>query len=312
MKKRFASLLAILFSIASFSNFLMSCNDKDKSKEQTGISSPFKSPFKPGNTVKTRYEVPDGFHRVQTEPGSFEEYLQNLPLKPEGYLTHLYDGSEKNRKVSTSVIDMDIDPANLQQCADAIIRLRAEYLYKTRQFDKIHFNFTNGFRCDYIKWAQGYRIKTEGNHTSWYRKETAEDFSYPTFREYLLKVFEYAGTASLAGELQEISRSEMNVGTIIVQPGFPGHAVIVVDMIVSDDSLNLYRGEGVLLAQSYMPAQEIEILKGYDDELGMFSDTSDPDRFNKMWSPTRHKDENQGFFTAEYCFKNPKFMKFKK
>lgn len=54
----------------------------------------------------------------------------------------------------------------------------------------------------------------------------------------------------------------------IITPGYPGHGVIVVDMIVKDD----YEGDpygkmGVLLAQSYMPAQEIEILKGNHEWL---------------------------------------------
>ncbi|MDE7421622.1 MAG: DUF4846 domain-containing protein [Muribaculaceae bacterium] len=27
-------------------------------------------------TIKTRYELPQGYHRAKTERGSFEEYLQ--------------------------------------------------------------------------------------------------------------------------------------------------------------------------------------------------------------------------------------------
>ena len=57
-----------------------------------------------------------------------------------------------------AVIDMDIGERDLQQCADAVIRLRAEYLYGTGQYDKIHFNFTSGFNAQYIKWMQGSRI----------------------------------------------------------------------------------------------------------------------------------------------------------
>ena len=73
---------------------------------------------------------------------------------------------------------------DLQQCADAVMRLRAEYLWHSKQYDKIHFNFTNGMRVDYNKWALGYRIKVSDNNTSWY-KATGEDYSYSTFRKYL-------------------------------------------------------------------------------------------------------------------------------
>ena len=109
------------------------------------------SGFAAGNTICTRYKVPDGFHRVVTEKGSFEEFLQTLPLKPEGYVTHTYDGTEKKKKIATSVIDLDIDTLNFRNNAEVIIRLRAEYLYRTKQFDKIHFTFTNNFDCDYLK-----------------------------------------------------------------------------------------------------------------------------------------------------------------
>lgn len=35
-----------------------------------------------GNTVKTRFGIPEKFERVKATPGSFEEFLQNLPLIP--------------------------------------------------------------------------------------------------------------------------------------------------------------------------------------------------------------------------------------
>lgn len=290
--------------------FAFSCSNTRK--ESKNPSDTYR--FVPGNTVKTRYEVPEGFHRVETESGSFAEYLQNLPLKPEGYSTHLYNGKKKRNKVSTSVIDMDIDNIDLQQCADAIIRLRAEYLYSTKQYDKIHFNFTNGFRCDYNTWAQGYRIKIDGNTAEWY-KAKEEDYSYETFRRYLLKVFEYAGTASLAEELEDIEPEDFGVGTIIITPGYPGHAVIVVDMIIKDDYKgNAYGNIGVLLAQSYTPAQEIEILKGNFEWL----DCEDKDRekeFESIWTSTpkgEYPINHRGgrLFTVEYDFINKQLKRF--
>ena len=51
--------------------------------------------------------------------------------------------------------------------------------------------------------------------------------------------------------------SEMRIGDVFIQGGFPGHAVIVVDM-----AKNKATGKKIfLLAQSYMPAQDIHILK---------------------------------------------------
>ena len=99
--------------------------------------------------------TPIGF--VRLDASGFGAYLRKLPLKPEGSKVHLYDGSVKYWQAGAyAIIDMEIGKSDLQQCADACIRLRAEYLWRSKQYDAIHFNFTNGFRADYSKWAEGY------------------------------------------------------------------------------------------------------------------------------------------------------------
>ena len=91
------------------------------------------------------------------------------------------------------------------------------------------FNFTNGFRADYTKWAEGYRIRVKGNQVSWY-KSKEKDYSYKTFRAYLDVVFAYAGTLSLVKELTSVPMTSMQIGDVLIKGGTPGHAVIVVDM----------------------------------------------------------------------------------
>ncbi|MEZ4798767.1 MAG: DUF4846 domain-containing protein [Flavobacteriales bacterium] len=59
-----------------------------------------------------------------------------------------------NYDVYDAVVDLEIGTKDLHQCADAVMRLRAEYLWVTQQYDKIHFNFTNGFRVDYTEWDE--------------------------------------------------------------------------------------------------------------------------------------------------------------
>ena len=69
-------------------------------------------------------------------------------------------------------------------------------------------------------------------------------------------VFAYAGTLSLAKELTSVPVTSMQIGDVLIQGGSPGHAVIVVDM-----AENPATGEKLyLLAQSYMPAQDIQVL----------------------------------------------------
>jgi hypothetical protein len=140
------------------------------------------------------------------------------------------------------------------------MRLRAEYLWSTKQYDKIHFNFVNGFNAEYSKWRNGQRIKVNGNNVEWVNSASPST-SYETFWKYLEMVFSYAGTASLVNELKRVELSEMQIGDVFIRGGSPGHAVIVIDMAVNPDT-----DESVyLLAQSYMPAQEMHILTNPND-----------------------------------------------
>ena len=206
----------------------------------------------PDNLVG-RIPAPAGYKRVAVAEGSFAYFLRNLPLKPANSDLHYYNGQVKEAKYSGAIVDMDFGKNANEQCADAIIFLRASYLWQTKQFDKIHFRFTNGFKAEYSKWAKGYRIR---NYNSWVKTQK-EDYSYKTFRNYLHIVFQYAGTASLCKELSSIGRcwtSDIQAGDVIIKGGFPGHAEIVVDVAENDKG-----DRKVLLAQSFMPAQEIEI-----------------------------------------------------
>ena len=196
---------------------------------------------------------PPGYVRHETD--SYGTYLRNLPLKRPGSPVMLYNGVEKGYQDGAyAVIDMEIGNSDLQQCADAVMRLRAEYLWHSKQYDKIHFNFTNGMRVDYSKWAQGYRIKVSGNNTSWY-KASSEDYGYITFRKYMDQIFMYAGTASLSKELIPVDPSDIRVGDIFIIGGHPGHAMVIVDM--AEDK---FGNKAILVAQSYMPAQSIHIV----------------------------------------------------
>ena len=208
-------------------------------------------------TVATRIAPPTGYVREACSDHSFTGYLRNLPLMPKGSKVMLYNGKEKaNQAAAFAVVDMEIGNRDLQQCADAVMRLRAEYLWKHKRYGEIKFNFTNGFLAGYKKWAEGNRIKVSGNQVQWYAAGKGVDYSYKTFRNYLDMVFMYAGTASLSRELQAVSYTSLQPGDVFIKGGSPGHAVIVVDVAVHPTT----KKKVFLLAQSYMPAQQIHIL----------------------------------------------------
>ncbi|MDB4835494.1 DUF4846 domain-containing protein [Cyclobacteriaceae bacterium] len=185
----------------------------------------------------------------------FGDYLRALPLKPLNATVHCYDGSIKANKVHYRVVDVDVGYRDLQQCADAVMRLRAEFLYRHKRYKEIHFNFTNGFKCSYSEWMKGKRIKVEGNEVTWVQRSSASN-TYRDFRKYMDVVFSYAGTLSLSKELVSVDISTITIGDVFIQGGSPGHAVIVLDVVSNDVGAKM-----IMLAQSYMPAQDIHILK---------------------------------------------------
>ncbi len=230
-----------------------------------------------------RFEPPAGFQRAPADAGSFAYYLRHLPLKPPGSHVLFYDGREKqNHDVYAAVVDLPIGNKDLHQCADAVIRLRAEYLWKTKQFKKIHFNLTNGFQVDYERWRKGDRVKVTGNRSEWVHSATASD-SYKVFWQYLEFVFSYAGTLSLSRELPSVPFAGIQIGDVLIQGGSPGHAVIVVDMATDASGRKIF-----LLAQSYMPAQEIQVLLNPANKDGSpwYRTVSDGDFETPQWTFT--------------------------
>jgi hypothetical protein len=206
--------------------------------------------------INERFEVPKDFVRATSEKNSFAYYLQNLPLLPIGTVVKLYNGNTKQNKVWAAVIDISVGNKDLQQCADAVMRLRAEYLFGQKLYDQIHFNFTNGFNANYNNWIAGNRIAVKGNNVSW-KKSTIVNTTHESFMQYMEQVFNYAGTLSLSKELKSVKINDVKIGDIFITGGSPGHAVIIVDMCkhkISGETL-------VMVAQSYMPAQNIHILK---------------------------------------------------
>ncbi len=190
----------------------------------------------PADTLASRIAPPPGFARIETPPGSWGEWLHSLPLKPVGAPVLTYTGAQKWRQdVHVAVLDIDVGKRDLQQCADAVMRLRAEWLYASNRKNEIAFNDTDGKRRAFSKQAKQ---------------------DYAAFRKYMDLVFAYAGTWSLDRELKPAKLSGLQTGDVFIKGGFPGHAVLVADM-----AMNAAGEKRFLLLQSYMPAQDIHVLK---------------------------------------------------
>ena len=217
---------------------------------------PWLAQYDDEDMLLNRILPPPGYERLPTGGGSFADWLRNLPLKKGKPPVLRYDGSPKaNQSVHVAVVDIDVGETDLQQCADAVMRLRAEYLYQANSFSAIHFNYTNSTAASYSKWREGYRPVFKGNKTTWVKKAKA-DGSYKVFKQYMNSVFNYCGTFSLNKELKSIAVEDIKSGDVFIQGGFPGHAILVMDVAQNPKT----KEKVFLLAQSYMPAQNIHIL----------------------------------------------------
>lgn len=224
--------------------------------ESEVITKPYEYLQSTGMTLESRINVPEGYKRTEAEEGSLTEFLRTYSLKEHGSPVLLYDGSEKrNQNAHVAVFQLPIETRDLQQCADSVMRVYAEYYWETEQYEKIQIHFTNGFLAEYDKWREGYRISVEGNDVSWV-KSAGYDDTYEAFVKYMRMVFTYAGTLSMEQEAEPVSVEEVRVGDVILKGGSPGHVVMIVDMCE-----NKQGDKAFLLAQGYMPAQEFHVLK---------------------------------------------------
>lgn len=177
--------------------------------------------------------LPAGYKRKENQHSSFAHWLQQIQIKKDTTV-YLFNGVKKNNQhAQFAVLDISVGNKNLQQCADAVMRLRAEYLFSQKQFDKVIFTDNDGGI---------YLFKPPFNRTR--------------FSKYLQIVFGMCGTASLSKQMKAVPMKDIRAGDVLIRGGFPGHAVIVMDVANNNAGEKIY-----LLAQSYMPAQDIHILK---------------------------------------------------
>ncbi len=246
-------------------------------------SSPSVSSPQPSiETLAKRIAPPSGFRRVPVDDDSFAAWLRGLPMKPAGSPVMLYTGTRKWRQdAHVAVVDIDVGKRDLQQCADAVMRLRAEYLWSKQRKTDIGFNYTGGGHVTFSRWARGDRPSESGK--SW-RRRGKPDSSYKSLRRYMVQIFAYAGTYSLAKELKPIARADLQAGDVFIKGGFPGHAVLITDVVENPET-----GERrFLLLQSYMPAQDMHIL------INPASSDSSP------WYPAKFSGD---LITPEWTFK---------
>lgn len=209
------------------------------------------------NTIKERFSSPKDFVWVKSEARSFAHFIENFELKKYNTPILKYDGTEiATQNLHEAVFNIDTGTKDLQQCADAIIRLRAEYLWKSKRQNEIQFHFTSGDLVMWNDYKNGNRAFVNGNSVSFRKTENFDD-SYENFRKYLDLIFNYAGTISLTKETKSVTKTpDLKTGDILITPGSPGHVVFIAGVSENKEGKKLF-----LLAQGFTPAQSIHVMK---------------------------------------------------
>ncbi len=243
----------------------LSCQEKNVSHAPNLSQTPAQHEGKcdVGNTIASRFNPPNGYVRQHVEQSSFAYYLRNFPLYPSDRKVRYFNGElRRNQSHFEAVLNIDVGRKDLQQCADAIMRLRAEFLYEKKRFNEINFHFVNGFLAQYARYINGQDIQVNRNQVS-YVSGKARENDRATFKKFMEIVFMYAGTPSLEKELKLKDIAAIEIGDVLIQGGSPGHAVLVVDV-----AHNPHTGDrAYMLAQSFMPAQDIHIVKNPTSNL---------------------------------------------
>jgi hypothetical protein len=213
---------------------------------------------------------PIGYTRVNDD--NYSEFLRSLPLKKRGNKIMLYQGGEaKSQRYNYAIIDIPLLSSE-EMCADVCIRLRSEFLFKEKLYDKIHFKDVNGKEVYY-----------NGNS----RKE---------FEKYLKKLYGRVSTYSLS-KLKSRNLEDIRPGDILVYTTYDrencsvGHAVTVMDVVQNSNGR-----KAIMLAEGNMPARDIHIMR-------------DPLSFSPWFKLTENNDDFTGTLKGMYNNNEIRFFK---
>ena len=203
--------------------------------------------------------LPEGFFHSKKGDTVYTNWLLQLKIKSNNTV-RLYNGQVKsNQQNHYAVLDMDIGKKDLVQCADAVMKIRGDYLFLIGRYNEIKFLSTSGDTLAFANWLKGMNWKLQGSLLIpfYIRKETNN--AEKEYNAFMDLVFSYCGSYSLSKQLTSIGEINMiQSGDVFVQGGFPGHAVTVIAVAENKIGKKIF-----LLSQGFMPAQDIHILKNY-------------------------------------------------
>lgn len=279
-----------LILTASFTSFicLAACNNNKNNAADT-IPKNVNNKSSATNLSTIAAIAPPNNFNVEPQGGnSFGAWLQLQTLKADKTV-YLHNGTIKPYQGgSYAVVNISVPKQDVQQCADALMRMRAEYFYSQKAYDKITFKSVDGPYMAFSDYIKGKRWRDVRDKLTSYNvapisTTNNNDELRKGFDNYLFLVFSFCNTYSLNLQASNnIATENLQVGDFFIRGGFPGHAVLCVSTAVNQ------QGERVaMFAQSYMPAQSIHIVLN-----------------PKNSSPWFALNKNEGISYTEYTFKS--------
>ena len=220
---------------------MMTACAADTEKDVEPVLQPVPGPKHREATI-AEIPTPAGYERIPLSAGSFSRWLRNYPLRTDSTL-YLYGGTSKGDQ-SLHYAVLDLSTRELQQCADALMRLRAEYYFSVGALDSIRFLTGNGSVLSLDSWQRDCR-------------------THDCLMRFMNNVFNNCGTYSIKAMTKPRSPDDMVPGDVLVRPGSPGHSMMIADVAVDRRT-----GKKVfLLLQSYMPAQDTHIVRNLENSV---------------------------------------------
>ena len=230
-------------------------------------------------TIETMFTPPNGYERIYQD--GYSQFLRQFPLK-ENNVVKYYNGEEKfNDNIWAAVYDYEIGTEDLHQCADAVLYMRANYLFTNGIKDQLYYNFVSGYNAKYNDWLSHY-YKIRGSSVSLEPRTNPLEDNLETFAKWIRQIWMYANTWSIdTYNSDSVAIKDMKPGDFFIQSNPPpavGHAINIVDVAVNQGT-----GEKVfMLSQSFMPAQQTHILLNSETggvwySLNEFNDIETPE-----------------------------------
>lgn len=214
-----------------------------------------------------RTAPPDGFTRATVPNSSFADWLRHLPVATED---RAVTNSKRQNVIPAgdariaAVIDLQPGAGNLLLAPAMMVRLRAEYLWATKNLDTLAFHYTSGHEAKWTDWTAGQRPTVKGKLVT-FQMERPQDDSRDSFCSYLETLFRYTTVYSLFHDTEKAADNTIAAGDMFVITGRAAHAVMVLDV-----AMNPAGRVKVLLGQGGNPAQTFHILRA-DDGCPWFS-----------------------------------------